>query len=238
MTRTTLGAALGAALTLSATCAHSENVNETKASVPELSAFHEVIFPLWHTAWPSRDTSLVRELWPDVQTHVDAVAKAELPGILRDKKDAWQSGIERLKAAEQSYSAALANDAIDPKLAAVEELHSSFENLVRTICPVLPELAAFHEVLYRIYHYDLPNEDRDALVARLPALTSAMATLNAAVLPEHRAPAKENFDAARAELSARVDEVGHIAGGDDWGQTAKAIEDMHTAYRTVECVFD
>jgi hypothetical protein len=241
MTRIPTGGALALALALATLPARAEDpacADETSASVPALSAFHEVIYPMWHTAWASKDTAMVRELWPDLQTHVTAVEKAELPGILRDKKEAWAKGLQRLQAAEAAYGAALEGEAIEPKLAAVEEMHAAFESLVRTIRPILPELQAFHEVLYRIYHYDLPNRDETALGARLPALTAAMDTLNTAVLPERRAAAKENFEAARAELSARVEEVAKITTEDDWTQTAKAIEDMHTAYQAVEKVFE
>jgi hypothetical protein len=218
--------------------AGAENPDETKAFVPELAEFHEIIYPLWHTAWPAKDTTMVRELWPAVQRHVAAVSKAELPGILRDKKPAWQAGLERLAAAESAYGAALEADAPEPRLAAVEELHAAFEGLVRTIRPVLPELAAFHEVLYRIYHYDLPASDAAALAGRLPALTGAMDTLNGASLPERRAAARERFEAARRELSAAVESVAKIASGEDWPRTAAAVETMHTAYQAVERVFD
>lgn len=226
------------ALAASAQPAPAENPEETKAFVPELAAFHEVIFPLWHTAWPSKDTTLVRELWPDVQKHVAAVTAAELPGILRDKKRTWQKGLERLGTAETAYGAALDGGAMEAKLAAVEELHAAFENLVRTIRPVLPELASFHEVLYRIYHYDLPNEDQESLVERLPALAAEMDTLNTAVLPERRAASRETFEAARAELSAKVDLVARVAPEGEWAETAKAIEEMHAAYQAVERTFD
>ncbi|MFN8178977.1 MAG: hypothetical protein U0167_13690 [bacterium] len=216
----------------------AESVEETKAQVPALSAFHEVIFPLWHTAWATKDTAMVRTLWPDVQAHVAAVKAAELPGILRDKKEAWQKGLDELSAAEAMYGKALESKSIEDELAAVEKLHGSFEGLVRVVRPVLPELAGFHEVLYRIYHYDLPQKDKKALVERLPALAAARDSLNAAVLPERRAAAKEKFEAARAELSAKVDALAKIAPGEDWDATALAIEEMHSAYQAVEKVFD
>jgi hypothetical protein len=212
--------------------------DETKAEVPELSAFHEVIFPLWHTAWATKDTAMVRELWPDVQKHVEAVKAAELPGILRDKKEAWQKGLADLVDAKTRYGSALESGAMDDELAAVEKLHASFEGLVRVIRPPLPELAAFHEVLYRIYHYDLPQKDRTALLERIPALTAARDSLNAATLPERRAALREKFETARHDLSGKVDALAVLAQGEDWNVTASAIEAMHTAYQSVESVFD
>ncbi len=211
---------------------------ETKTTVPELAAFHEVIYPLWHNAYPNKDTALMRQLWPEVQKHVTAVEKAELPGILRDKKAAWQEGIEKLKAVEKAYGDALAKGTLEAKLKAAEDLHSVYEGLVRTLRPVLPELAKFHESLYKIYHYYLPNKDRKQLQESLPLLTSRMDTLNSAKLPKRLEKSQAEFEKARAILSAKVKEVAQAVPKGDWKKNEKAIEEMHTAYQAVERIFD
>jgi hypothetical protein len=216
----------------------AQHAGETQARVPELTAFHEVIYPMWHTAWPARDTTMLRELWPDIQKHIAAVGKAELPGILRDKQDVWKKGLERLQAAEKAYGAALETGTVEDKLAAAEEMHSAYEGLARAIRPVIPELAQFHAVLYRIYHYYLPDKDQKALVEVLPELTAEMDTLNHATLPKRFADQKKGFEKARAELSKGVKEVAKAAPKADWAKTEKAIEEMHSAYQAVEKVFD
>ncbi len=211
---------------------------ETTATVPELAAFHEVIYPMWHTAWPARDTTLLRELWPGIQAHVAALKKAELPGILRDRQDAWQEALERLATAEEIYGAGLEWGSIEDKLAAAEALHSAYEGLVWAIRPALPELARFHAVLYPIYHYYLPQKDRKAVVAALPALTACMDTLGRVALPARIAKAQPEFDRARRELAASVTEVARVAPQADWAKTEKAIETMHSCYQAVERVFE
>jgi hypothetical protein len=227
-----------AAIAASAGVALAQTPAETQTRVPELTAFHEVIYPMWHTAWPARDTTLLRELWPDLQKHISAVEKAELPGILRDKEEAWKQGLKRLKAAEGAYCKALASGTIEEKLAAAEEMHSAYEGLVRAIRPVLPELAQFHSVLYRIYHYYLPQKDQTAMVAVLPELTAEMDTLNRAALPKRLADHQKRFDKARAELARGVKEVVKVTPKADWAKTEKAVEQMHSAYQAVEKVFD
>jgi hypothetical protein len=226
------------AIAAAAATASAQTATETQARVPELIAFHEVIYPMWHTAWPARDTTLLRELWPDIQKHIAAVEQAELPGILRDKQEAWDKGLARLKAAEARYGKALDGGTVDDKLAAAEEMHSAYEGLVRAIRPVMPELAQFHSVLYRIYHYYLPQKDQPAMVAVLPELAAEMDTLSRAVLPKRFADQKQAFDKARAELSKGVKEVVKVTPQADWAKTGKAVERMHTAYQAVERVFD
>ncbi len=65
---------------------------ETTASVPALSDLHEVVFPLWHSAFPEKDLDLIKELLPQLDSLVEKLDQAELPGILRDKTEQWDKG--------------------------------------------------------------------------------------------------------------------------------------------------
>ena len=67
---------------------------KSRPSVPALDAMHEVIMPMWHEAWPNKDYKALAALVPDIEKHVAAISKAELPGILRDKKAAWEAGVD------------------------------------------------------------------------------------------------------------------------------------------------
>ncbi len=39
--------------------------DETKAEVPALDNFHDVIYKIWHTAWPEKDVKMLAELFPE-----------------------------------------------------------------------------------------------------------------------------------------------------------------------------
>jgi hypothetical protein len=238
MKRIRVAAAIALVLGCAGPSARAASEVETKASVPELSAFHEVIHPMWHEAWPARDTTTLRALWPEIRRHVAAIEKAELPGILRDKKEAWAKGVARLQAAEGAYGAALAQEAVEPKLAAAEEMHAAYEGLVRATRPPMAELARFHEVLYRIYHAVLPEKDEKALNEALPTLSARMDTLAKATLPARWAAARERFEKARRELAVKVEKLRREARKAAWQAKERAIEEMHEAYRQLEGVFE
>ena len=72
---------------------------ELTAFVPELRDLHEVVYPLWHSAFPDKDYSLIKELLPQALSLTGKLDEAELPGILRDKQEAWDKGKENLKSA-------------------------------------------------------------------------------------------------------------------------------------------
>ena len=40
---------------------------ETESAVPELEAFHEVIYPIWHTAYPEKDIAALKGFVPEIE---------------------------------------------------------------------------------------------------------------------------------------------------------------------------
>ena len=211
---------------------------ETEARVPALTSFHEVIYPLWHDAWPKKDVDALVALTPKVDSGVDAIAKAELPGILRDRKKAWDEAVARLGAIRAEYDAAAAKKDGPALLDAAEKLHAQFEKMVRIVRPALKELDAFHGTLYVLYHRQLDPFVLDAVSQSVRTLKEKMAPLSAAALPD-RLKAKEGaFVAARGQLATAVDAAVASLEGKDEKSIRAAVESLHTRYQELEKVFD
>ena len=51
-------------LALVSPLAAQDHDEETRATVPALQKYHTVIYPLWHTAWPAKDTAMMAKLPP------------------------------------------------------------------------------------------------------------------------------------------------------------------------------
>ncbi|MCK7482691.1 MAG: hypothetical protein M0C28_40405 [Candidatus Moduliflexus flocculans] len=79
---------------------------ETESAVPELSAFHEVIYPIWHTAYPEKDIAMLKSLVPQVNELAAKVFAAKLPGILRDKQAKYDAGLAEFRKSVEAYNAA------------------------------------------------------------------------------------------------------------------------------------
>ena len=211
---------------------------EATASVPALDSFHEVIFKIWHEAWPKKDTATLRQLLPDVEKGISAVSSAPLPGILRDKKTAWDEGVRKLQAAGSEYKAAAAGSD-DPKLlAAAEKLHSQFESLMRTIRPALKELDEFHAVLYMLYHHYLPKYDLQNIRASAAELKQKMAALNSAKLPERLKQKEPEFQSAKAKLSTSVDGLESAVQTNAEQKIKDAVNSVHSNYQALDRVFE
>jgi hypothetical protein len=211
---------------------------ETVARVEPLDRFHEVIFPMWHDAWPNRNIDKLRALLPDVKEGIAAIAAAELPGILREKKSGWERGVADLKAAGEEYARAAAGNDPQPLLAAAEKLHARYEALTRVLRPALKELEDFHRTLYVLYHYELPAGAIDRIRLSVDTLKVKLEALNKAVIPGRLKDRTEAFVAARASLGVSLAELDALLGQGDHGAIKSAVVAMHAKYEALSAVFD
>jgi hypothetical protein len=216
---------------------HSLN-SETKAEVPALKDFHSVVYTLWHTAWPEKDIALLSTLADDIEKGADAIAKAELPGILRDKKADWDERTSQLTKIVAEYKNAIQTKDDEALLAAAEKLHSQYEKLVRLIRPPLPEIDSFHTALYPLYHYYLPEYDIEKIRKSVSALEERMEMLNKTSLPERRKNLTQVFTEKRSVLAASVTALRPALNTNKKETIQAAIEKMHQDYQSLEKVFE
>ena len=217
---------------------HDHAAADTVARVPALEKFHEVVFLIWHDAWPTKDTEKLTALVPDVTAGVAGIAGAQLHGMLREKKDAWERGVAELQSAAAAYTgAAKRGDAVQ-LLDAAEKLHARYEGLVRVIRPVLKEIDDFHATLYVLYHTYLPDTSLTNFTRAAGALTSKMAFLEKAALPERLKNKGDAFAAARKELGAAVASLNAAVATKDLTTVRAAVEEVHSRFETLTRVFE
>jgi NADH dehydrogenase/NADH:ubiquinone oxidoreductase subunit G len=215
-----------------------ETSKDTVANVPALTEFHNVIYKIWHTAWPKKDYDMLAALLPEIEKGTAAVVGAELPGILRDKKAAWDKGTGELRSIVKEYRTAVEAKQKEPLLDAAEKLHAQYETLVRVIRPPLRQLEEFHAVLYMIYHHYMPGESLDKIKASLDPLREKMAALNKAALPARFKGKEASFTAARKDLDKAVSELSAAVSSKDLGKIKAAVETTHDRYVTLAAVLE
>lgn len=217
-----------------------ENINdETKAEVKELTEFHDVIYQLWHTAWPQKDVKMMKSLMRPIDEGFEKIRYAELPGILRDKKEKWDEGVRKLDAIIERYRAALVKNDTAAVLKAAEQLHSQYEYLVRLIKPAIKELDSFHQELYMLYHHYIPNYDYDKIKKSVEILKTKMKDLMKAKLPARLENKKEEFNKYRNELNNSIKKLYTVVkNGNVKKNIIDAVEEVHTKYQNLEKIFD
>ncbi len=216
----------------------SADSTEIKAEVPALTDFHDVIYPIWHVAYPSKDYSALRSYVEDITAGSQKIYDAKLPGILRDKQEMWDNGVAEFKVAVEEYKKIAAGTDDEMLLNAAENLHSKFESLVKIVYPVLPELGQFHQVLYMIYHKYLPQEnyqqmyiESDSLVIRAKALTKVEFNTKKPEL-------QKKFRNYSIQLLHAAEKLREQLKGSDFEMVKYGVEDVHTIYQKIETLFE
>jgi hypothetical protein len=218
---------------------HEDHSTEVSSSVQELSDFHEVVYPMWHTAYPNKDYALFKKLLPDVNGGVEKIYAAKLSGILRDKQKEWNEGLDKLRASVKDYNIACEENNEAGMLTSAEELHSNFEMLVRIVKPVTKEVDEFHKVLYMIYHHYGPNKNTEELSKAIDDLTMRANELKNCVLPKWATDKKDEFTKAADELYTSTKELQELKNSKaDDKQIQSSIDKVHTNYQKLEALFD
>jgi len=232
--RTTLvlGLAVLAALAVPAAA------QETESKVPELAAFHEVIYPIWHTAYPEKDIAMLKSLVGQVNELAEKVYAAKLPGILRDKQAKYDAGLAEFRKSVEAYNAAAKGSDDKAMLDAAEALHAKYEGLVRAMNPVLKEMDAFHKVLYVVFHKDLPDKKWDNVRAAAPDLKAKAEAVAQAKLSARLQAKAETFNAAAAELVKAATVLAGLGADADGAALEQAVLKLHGRYQDLEKVFD
>lgn len=233
--RTIFVSALVASAVAFAAAPQSQDVQST---VPELTAFHDIIYPIWHTAYPEKDYAALRQYAPEVKSMAEKIFGAALPPILHEKKEKWDRGLAEFKKAVQEYLTAASGTDDQALLAAAEELHSKYELMVRIIRPVLREVDAFHKILYVIYHKYLPEKNYDGIRSVSEDLTLKAEAIAKATLPKRLEVKAEEFRAAADALHASTKNLNAALTSGDPVAIDAAVETVHTQYQNLERIFD
>jgi hypothetical protein len=213
--------------------------SEIDSSVPELFDFHEVIYPIWHTAYPEKNYAMLKEMVSEVNSGAEKIYSAQLAGILRDKQEEWNKGVAKFRTSVEQYNLAMSGTDETAMLNSAEELHSNYEMLVRIIRPVTKEVDEFHKVLYMIYHQYWPNKDMlqfDEAVDNLEILSEE---LNKCVLPKWASDKSDSFKEQTQKLYEATKNLKTLKDSDvDDAQLEKAVDKVHSNYVALEALFD
>ena len=222
------------------TDAQQANLNaETSSEIPELWEFHDVIYQIWHEAWPEKNIEMLKSLIPEIEAAFAKLQQASLPGILRDKQESWKNGIQNMAKNIETYKKAAAENQKESLLKAAEDLHTQFEVLVRLVRPVMKEIDQFHQELYMLYHYHMPEYNVKKIEASAAELLTRMGPIDKAKLPQRLQDKQQVFDQAKMALKESLVELQQSANNQtEKDQVIKAIEKVHDKYQLLIGVFE
>ena len=218
-------------------CQQEEQIKETDSRVPELEKFHEIIYPIWHTAYPEKDYAALKSYVQEVNELADSIYNAKLPGILRDKKEKWDKGVSEFRSSVEEYEKQAKGNDNDALLKAAEKLHADYEMLIRIIRPVLKEVDQFHQLLYVIYHTYLPGKEYKKIISVSGELAEKAEAITKANLPKKFESKKEKIDTAAKELLTAVQQLGRLKDDSEGKAIEASVENLHAKYQSLEEIF-
>lgn len=231
--------ALGASIT--ALAQTKEQAAEISSDVPELQAFHTIIYPLWHNAYPAKDITTIKSFVPQIKANMGKMNSAKLPGILRDKENLWRSELIKFNAVAESYYKACSENNDEAILLAVEKLHSAYEAMNRVVKPFVEEMDKYHQTLYVIYHKMYPEKKyneiaglMNTLISQADAITKypedKLARRLKAKTPEYYTISKDLYDETIALKNALKRKNAK--------KKDAAVEKLHATYQKLASLFE
>jgi hypothetical protein len=218
------------------------NIDSTEiiSNVPELTDFHEIIYPMWHTAYPAKDINALKGFVPQIKLSVDKINHAVLPGILKDKQDQWKNQLNELNSAAENYYKASEEENAEALLAATEKLHYNYERMMRVIRPVIKEIDEYHQTLYIIYHKLYPDKKYTEIAGYLDDLilrANAIAQYPKDKLKRRLGDNLVKFDLASKDLYNATVSLKEVLKSSDSKEKDAAVENMHTRYQQLDSLF-
>lgn len=208
--------------------------DETNTNIPALIEFHEIIYPIWHTAYPSKDIEALKSYVEEVNQKAEKIYNVKLPGILHEKESKWEKGVEEFKEAVNKYNEAAQGSDEQALLDAAELLHAKYENLVRIIRPIVKELDEFHKVLYVIYHKYLPGQKWEEIRNECDKLKGRAQAVIDAKLPKRLESKTDEYKKLAEELFKSVNKL--CEASDE--EIEEAVEEMHSKYESLQDLFE
>lgn len=214
---------------------------EITSNVPELSDFHEIIFPMWHEAYPAKDIKALKGYVPQIKTAMAKINNAKLPGILREKEAAWRNQLKEFNAAANNYYMAAEGNVDSTMLNATEELHRNFEMMVGVLRPVLKVIDDYHQSLYIIYHKLYPAKKYDEIAAGMKNLIGKADTITK--YPQDKLKKRlgnniSKFESASKDLYNATVSLKEVLKGNDVKKKDEAIQYMHLMYQKLDAIFN
>jgi hypothetical protein len=217
---------------------HTIDSTEITSSVPELFKFHDVIYVIWHEAYPSKDIAGLKGMVGKIQSDMEKINNAQLPGILKDKEAKWKDGLKVLNTSAENYYAAAKGSDDQVMLDAAEKLHADYEFMVRVLRPVSKEVDEYHKDLYVIFHKFYPSKDYKSIAPMMDIMIAKAEACANAKLPKRLESKTEVFQKTAKELAEKTMALKETLKSNDGPAIDKAVEVMHSKYQDLEKIFE
>ncbi len=172
-----------------------------KLGFDSFEAFHKIMAPAWHTAWPDKDYDALLAAGPQFKEAFAGIAKMEPTFKTKARKKAFLKAHDSFSKIVQTYAAAAEKGDKETVYELMPKLHDAFEMTASTLLPVsYPEIEAVVITLNLIIETYLPKNDMEGIVGSTDTLMSMYDVLaDTTTIPDEL---KEEQASILAEIAA------------------------------------
>jgi hypothetical protein len=136
-------------------------------------AFHKIMAPVWHGAWPDKDYDSLLAAGPTLKEAFAAIAKMKPTFKTLDRKKAFLKARDGFSKIIEMYAAAAERGDKETVYDLMPQLHDAFEMTASTLLPVsYPEIEAVVITLNLIMETHLPKNNMEGIVGSTETLVA------------------------------------------------------------------
>lgn len=205
-----------------------------EAGFSPFEAFHHVMAPAWHNAWPQKDYDALFAAGPQFKEHMKGVMELspEFKTTAR-KKEFVKSRVEFAQLVEQ-YAAACEEKDQEAVYALMPKVHDAFEHTASCLLPVhFPEFNGIVITANLILESHLPNDNTEGIVGSTETLAAKCEALSEETVPEELATVKSEVWTDLQAIKATVAEMKRCCDNKDmdtYRTHTKKLEDQLNAF--------
>lgn len=209
-----------------------------KPRIDGIKQFYDILTPIWHMTMPDSDFQSIKDAAPNLKKAYEKIASAEIPPYYQHVQDTFILERDQLGLAVCELDTIAKTNADEMIPAAVEDVYSAFEEMIRLLAPRTKEVEDFHFVMYPLWHEALRKSDWATIKARVPILRKEMDTLMTTPIPEWLGGKELRIVETRDALNKAVDALVDACKSGDAAIIKERLTAVHSRFRTLDEVFD
>jgi len=141
-------------------------------------AFHKIMAPVWHTAWPDKDYDALLAAGPKFKEAFAGIVKMEPTFKTKGCKKAFLKARDNFSKIIETYATAAEKGDKETVYDLMPKLHDAFEMTASTLLPVsYPEIEAVAATLKLIMETYLPKNNMEGIIGSTDTLLAKFESL-------------------------------------------------------------
>ncbi len=193
-------------------------------------AFHKIMAPAWHTAWPDKDYDALLAAGPEFQGAFVGIANMEPTFKTKNRKEAFLKARDSFSKIVEMYAAAAEKGNKETVYDLMPKLHDAFEMTASTLLPVsYPEIEAAMITLNLITQTHLPKKNMEGVVGSTETLVAKFDVLeDTTAIPDDLKEKKKEILTEIAAMKKLARQMKECCGKNDMEQYKEHATELDT----------